>query len=88
MEEGRHGVENQYIRAVTRAGNRPAQKLLAEVFEVCDRPWRGIGVIPNSGLRLREAYARYDAERRYDVGRIHAQESPECIAGEILRGVK
>jgi hydrogenase expression/formation protein HypD len=88
LEDGRHGVENQYVRAVTREGNRPAQKLLAEVFEVCDRPWRGIGVIPGSGFRLREAYARYDAERRYDVGRIVAQESPECIAGAILRGMK
>jgi hydrogenase expression/formation protein HypD len=87
LEDGRHGVENQYVRAVTREGNRPAQKLLAEVFEVCDRPWRGIGIIPGSGFRLREAYARYDAERRYDVGRIFAQESPECIAGAILRGM-
>ena len=88
LEEGRHGVENQYARAVTREGNRPAQKLLGEVFEVCDRPWRGIGVIPMSGYRLREAYARYDAERRFDVGQITAHESPECIAGAILRGLK
>ena len=88
LEEGRHGVENQYSRAVTREGNLPAQRLLAEVFEVCDRAWRGIGVIPDSGYRLREAYARYDAERRYDVGRITAHESPECIAGAILRGLK
>jgi hydrogenase expression/formation protein HypD len=88
LEEGRWGVENQYVRAVTREGNRPAQRLLAEVFEVCDRPWRGIGVIPGSGYRLREAYARFDAERRFDVGAIEARESPECVAGAIMRGMK
>ena len=54
LEEGRAEVENQYTRSVTFDGNLPAQKLLAEVFEVCDRPWRGIGVIPRSGWRLRE----------------------------------
>jgi hydrogenase expression/formation protein HypD len=86
LEEGRVGVENQYARAVTRAGNQPAQKLLAEVFEVCDRAWRGIGVIPESGWRLRPEYARYDAERRFDVGSVRAVESPECIAGAILTG--
>jgi hydrogenase expression/formation protein HypD len=88
LEEGRVGVENQYARAVTRAGNQPAQKLLAEVFEVCDRAWRGIGVIPESGWRLRPEYARYDAERRFDVGSVRAVESPECIAGAILTGHK
>ena len=88
LEEGRTGVENQYARAVTREGNVPAQKLLQEVFEVCDRPWRGLGVIPRSGLALREAYAGFDAERRFDVGRIEAVESPLCIAGEIMRGLK
>jgi hydrogenase expression/formation protein HypD len=88
LEEGRAGVENQYARAVTREGNRPAQKLLGEVFEVCDRAWRGIGVIPESGWRLRPGFARFDAERRFDVGAIHAQESPLCIAGAILQGRK
>ena len=88
LEEGRVGVENQYTRSVTREGNRPAQDLLAEVFETCDRPWRGIGVIPNSGWRLRARYARYDAEKRFDVGHVEVSESPLCIAGEILRGLK
>jgi len=86
LEEGRAGVENQYARAVSREGNREAQRLLGEVFEVCDRRWRGIGVIPASGYRLREAFARYDAERRFDTGPIEARESPECIAGDILSG--
>jgi hydrogenase expression/formation protein HypD len=88
LEEGRHGVENQYTRSVTREGNLPAQAVLAEVFEVCDRPWRGIGVIPRSGTRLRDAYAAHDAERKFDVGSITAQEPSVCIAGEILQGLK
>ena len=58
------------------------------MFEPCDRPWRGIGEIPQSGYRLRPELARYDAERRFDVGDIVAQESPDCIAGEILQGLK
>jgi hydrogenase expression/formation protein HypD len=86
LEDGRVGVENQYARAVTREGNRPAQKLLAEVFEVCDRAWRGIGLIPQSGWRLRDEYARFDAERRFALGGLTARESPECIAGAILTG--
>ena len=88
LEEGRHGVENQYRRAVTREGNVHAQRAIAEVFEVCDRPWRGIGVIPRSGLRLREAFAAHDAERRFEVAALEVVESDLCIAGEILRGRK
>jgi hydrogenase expression/formation protein HypD len=88
LEEGRHGVQNQYTRSVRREGNLPARRLVGEVFEVCDRPWRGIGVIPASGYRLRPAYAAFDAERRFDVGNVTAVESPLCIAGEILQGVK
>jgi hydrogenase expression/formation protein HypD len=88
LEEGRVGVENQYARAVTREGNRPAQALMGEVFEVCDRAWRGIGVIPRSGFALRSAYARYDAAQRFEVGDITARESPLCIAGQVLRGLK
>jgi hydrogenase expression/formation protein HypD len=88
LEEGRAGVENQYTRSVTREGNRPAQELLAQVFEVCDRQWRGIGEIPRSGYRLQPQLARFDAERRFDVGGLTARESPLCIAGEILKGLK
>ncbi len=86
LEEGRHGVENQYVRAVTREGNVRAQALLREVFEVCDRAWRGVGVIPASGYRLRERFAAFDAEKRFAVTGVTATESPECIAGAILRG--
>ena len=86
LERKRWGVENQYSRAVTREGNIEARRLIEEVFEVCDRPWRGVGTIPRSGLKLRPEYEAYDAELRFDVGRIVARESESCIAGAILRG--
>jgi hydrogenase expression/formation protein HypD len=88
LEAGRWGVENQYVRAVSRAGNLPAQDLMGRVFEVCDRPWRGIGEIPRSGLALRGELARFDAERRFPSDAPRAQEPAECISGEILRGQK
>jgi hydrogenase expression/formation protein HypD len=88
LEEGRRGVENQYTRSVTREGNQPAQRLVGQVFQVCDRQWRGIGLIPNSGYGLRPEFALYDAERRFDLENLTVQESPLCIAGEILQGVK
>lgn len=88
LEEGRAGVENQYSRSVDREGNRPAQKLLGEVFKVADRAWRGIGTIPASGLALRPEFADHDAEKRFDVAGVTAREAPDCIAGEILRGLK
>ncbi|MBT8224158.1 MAG: hydrogenase formation protein HypD [Dactylosporangium sp.] len=86
LESGRTEVENAYARAVARDGNPAAQKVVATVFEVCDRAWRGIGVIPDSGLGLREAYAAFDAERRFAVSQVTAQEHPACIAGSIMRG--
>jgi hydrogenase expression/formation protein HypD len=88
LEEDRAEVENAYTRAVTREGNGPAQALIAEVFEVCDRKWRGIGTIPASGYRLRPEFAAYDAERRFEVGDVETEESAVCIAGEILKGLK
>ena len=98
LEEGRWTVENEYARSVRREGNVQAQQLIQQVFEVTDRAWRGIGVIPQSGLRLRaenlaaenlaEEYADFDAERRFDVAEMTVEESPECIAGLILQGRK
>jgi hydrogenase expression/formation protein HypD len=88
LEEGRWGVENQYARSVTREGNQTAQKVLRQVFDVCDRQWRGIGLIPNSGYRLKPELARFDAEQRFDVGQIVTHESALCIAGEIMQGLK
>lgn len=88
LEDGRVEVENAYARAVTHDGNRPAQEVLGRVFEPCDRQWRGIGLIPMSGWRLRPELAGFDAEQRFDVGAIHPEESPVCIAGQILLGLK
>ncbi len=86
LEAGAAYVENAYPRAVTLEGNQPAQRMLAEVFEPTDRAWRGIGVIPNSGWRLRDAYREFDAEARFDVAGIRAQESPICRSGDVLQG--
>jgi hydrogenase expression/formation protein HypD len=86
LEAGRHEVENAYERVVTFEGNRAAQKLLGEVFEVTDRAWRGIGVIPKSGWRLSDAYREFDAEERFQISGIHTQESALCRAGDVLRG--
>jgi hydrogenase expression/formation protein HypD len=81
-------LQGTYMTSVTREGNVPAQQLMEKVFQVVDRPWRGIGPIPMSGYALRAELSRFDAERRFEVGDISAQESPECIAGEILKGLK
>ena len=88
LEEGRCEVENQYSRSVVREGNRPAQNLIREVFRIIPRKWRGVGEIPQSGLGLSDQYAEYDAEGRFEVAAITAEESPECISGLILQGVK
>lgn len=86
LEEGRHEVENQYVRAVRREGTIPARTLVERVFHLVDRSWRGIGNIPMSGLALREEFADLDAELRFGLSDIHASEPPECRAGEVLRG--
>jgi hydrogenase expression/formation protein HypD len=88
LEAGTHEVQNQYARAVRFDGNRSASEMIYRVFEVTDRKWRGIGTIPASGLRLREEYALYDAERRFDVEAVTAQEPEECMSGLVLQGLK
>lgn len=88
LEVDRWEVGNAYSRAVTYEGNQPAQQVIEQVFETCDCKWRGIGMIPESGWRLRAEYARFDAEQRFDVEAIKSEESPLCIAGEILQGLK
>jgi hydrogenase expression/formation protein HypD len=88
LEEWRGEVENQYSRAVVREGNQPAQQMLQQVFQPCDRHWRGIGLIPQSGYCLKPAFAAFDATQRFDVASIETSESPLCIAGEILQGLK
>ncbi|MFJ8200818.1 hydrogenase formation protein HypD [Streptomyces sp. NPDC096152] len=88
LEEGRYGVENQYVRAVRRSGNTEAQDAVRTVFRVTDRSWRGIGTLPGSGLELRPAYARFDAARRFAVAGLRPAEDPECIAGAVLTGAR
>ncbi|MCP4417350.1 MAG: hydrogenase formation protein HypD [Chloroflexi bacterium] len=88
LENGRSEVENPYARAVTFEGNKPAQAIINQVFMECDRKWRGIGTIPQSGWCLRPEYADFDAENRFDVGQIRPEEPSECIAGLILQGIK
>jgi hydrogenase expression/formation protein HypD len=88
LEANRHEVENAYGRAVTMEGNKPAQDLIDKVFVECDRKWRGIGMIPMSGWRLRDEYAEFDAEKRFAVGHIDTKESPLCISGLVLQGRK
>jgi hydrogenase expression/formation protein HypD len=88
LEEGRVEVENQYARSVNREGNRPAQAIMQEVFEVCDRKWRGVGLIPQSGLRLRPEFAAYDAEKIFDVAEFSVEEPAECISAQVLQGLK
>jgi hydrogenase expression/formation protein HypD len=88
LEDGRGVVENQYSRILGREGNRAAQKLVSSVFEVGDRKWRGIGMIPASGYHLRAEFAEHDAERIFDVREIDTKEPEICISGQILRGIK
>jgi hydrogenase expression/formation protein HypD len=88
LEQGRAEVENQYARSVRKEGNRPAQQLIREVFRIVTRKWRGVGEIPESGLGLSEAYQEFDAELRFGVANYTTEESPECISGVILQGVK
>jgi len=88
LEKGEYKIDNQYARAVKPEGNIPAQKIISEVYQICDRKWRGIGVIPQSGMCIKEKYAAFDAARKFDVGHINTEEPPECISGLILQGLK
>lgn len=88
LERGRHIAENAYSRAVTEEGNRPAQEIIQRVFKEIDRKWRGIGMIPMSGWGLADEFEAFDAERRFQVEAIAPNESPLCIAGQILQGMK
>jgi len=88
LEEGKTEVENQYGRVVKPEGNTEARKIIESVFRVCDREWRGIGVIPNSGYELRDEFAEFDANVKFDTKIEKAEESKECIAGLVLKGIK
>jgi hydrogenase expression/formation protein HypD len=88
LENGKADVVNAYERAVTSQGNLQAQKIIQQAFVECDRQWRGIGMIPNSGWKLNNGYAHFDAELKFNVGDISTHESEICIAGSILQGIK
>ncbi|MCX6151278.1 MAG: hydrogenase formation protein HypD [Ignavibacteriales bacterium] len=88
LESGRHTVENQYSRTVRKEGNLYAKKIMDEVFEIIDRDWRGIGIIKDSGLKLKQDYSDYDAEIVFNLNVVPSNQKSNCIAGEILRGIK
>jgi hydrogenase expression/formation protein HypD len=88
LESGEPGVENQYLRVVRAEGNPVARAVVEEIYEVCDRKWRGIGLIPKSGLKIRNELAAFDAEKKFEVEGIVTEEPEICISGEILQGLK
>ncbi len=88
LEQGRAEVENQYARALSREGNVDAQKMIARVFTIADRSWRGIGIIPKSGYKLSYEFRDYDAERLFEVANIQTKEPAICISGQVLKGLK
>nr|WP_295469415.1 hydrogenase formation protein HypD [Mesorhizobium sp.] len=89
VNEGRHEVENEYTRVVTQEGNLKAQALVSEVFELRKSfDWRGLGAVPYSALRIRDAYAGFDAEKRFGLSVKVTREVKSCECPSILRGVK
>jgi len=88
LEEGKYKLENQYSRVVKEHGNKAAIDVINKVFEIGNREWRGIGEIPNSGYVIKETYRKYDAEAKFNISYIKVPENADCIAGEILRGIK
>jgi len=88
LEEGRYELENQYSRVVKDDGNQKAIDIIHQVFEVNNRVWRGIGNIPHSGYEVKETYAAYDANVKFDVRLEEVEENKECIAGQVLKGIK
>ncbi len=88
LETRQTKVENQYLRAVSQQGNTAAQQSIQQAFQPVDRKWRGIGTIPQSGWDLRPELAAFDAELKFEVQGLLTQESPLCIAGKILQGLK
>jgi len=88
LQDGQAAMENQYVRSVTRDGNLPAQQIVEAVFEVCDQKWRGIGTIPQSGLRIRPEFSAYDAEKIFGMSEMKVEEPTECISAQVLKGLK
>lgn len=88
IEESRKGIEIQYTRVVTETGNRKARSMVEKVFMPCDDEWRGLGIIPGSGLAIRPEYARFDVQNRFALVVPPAPEPPGCICGSVLRGIR
>lgn len=88
LEAGRSELENQYARVVCAEGNPAARRIVEEVYEVCDRRWRGLGELPMSGLRLRKNYAAFDAEVVFGLQAPGVEEDSECISDQVLMGRK
>ncbi|MGI8634699.1 MAG: hydrogenase formation protein HypD [Segetibacter sp.] len=88
LEKGEAKLENQYARVVHEGGNIPAQEAIVEIFEISDRMWRGMDVIPHSGLEVREKYAAFDATKKFNVPLKDTKENETCIAGAIMKGLK
>lgn len=86
LESGRAEVQNQYSRSVRKEGNRNAQNVIQQIFEVAPRKWRGIGQIARSGLGLRPAYATFDAQKKFQLTDFRVDEPPECLSGLVLQG--
>jgi hydrogenase expression/formation protein HypD len=87
-EEGRHGVDIQYRRAVTVEGNPKAMQIVNRVFEPCDDEWRGLGLIPGSGLKIKPEFRHHDASEHFSINTPPAHEPAGCLCGEVLRGLK
>jgi hydrogenase expression/formation protein HypD len=88
LEAGSFGIDNQYARSVTASGNLASRAVVDDVFEVCDRKWRGIGLLPKGGLGLRAEYGAFDALRRFELHALSTEEPSVCISGQVLRGLK
>ncbi len=88
LQSERFEVENQYKRSVTKEGNLPAQQAMQKVYKIVDQKWRGIGIIPQSGLALHDEFAPFDAEKKFNLEHINTKEHQECMSGLILQGRK
>ena len=86
LKEGKPFFENCYPRVVSREGSIPGKRMMSEIMEACDSQWRGLGVIPESGLRLREEYAEFDARKKFELPSIEGRSNPACRCGDVLQG--
>jgi hydrogenase expression/formation protein HypD len=86
LQEGESFFKNCYPRVVTQVGSKAAQIIVSEVMEDCDSEWRGLGIIKNSGLKLKEAYKEFDARDKFHLGKVEGRSNPACRCGDVLQG--